>query len=752
MYKFKNVCVLLIFIVFSNYLDAQNSDCLKVTSFRFIVLGSSTAAGSGVSHIDSSWVNRFRTYLKTINNDNEVINLAVGGYNTYKIMPNSFIPPVGRPSPDSLHNISKALSLKPDAIIINLPSNDVSAGFSINEQLYNFDSLFSFCSNMGIPLWITTTQPRNMTVAQMQMQFQLKDSILLKYAPFAMDFWTDFALMDNSLNNIYDSGDGIHINDFGHSVMSQIVVSFSLIDSLFKLKSSTDFSLVSVKSVDNSICGDSNETFEFLIANVGQVFYDTLSLVLNFRKENSFNIITDSVLIVDGLNSCQIDTLFYDFSTSIKSNYEIVAYIKSDLDTFPYNDSSNIYFNRKGLPHYLELYTDTLCSEGFANLKIEIENGDNVYWYDNPISILPIDSQLIISPFLNKSDTFYTEIIRGPKHFADSLETLSESNVNWNGFMFDVVAYEDLIIDSMAVKVNSLNQQVVEIRHRFGSYKGLENNSYAWSSAIFDTINIVDNSRLVNIQFPAISINSGDTVGFYIKMQNSSSRLSYRTSSSDQVFTDSILSIIAGSGVSHSFGTVYDYRIWNGKVFYHYGYKPKGDCVSPKIPVEVLVSNTSFSIGNDTIIKYSDSLILYAPQGFSAYFWSTGDTGLSIKLKGEDLGAGFHKVVLSLIDSLGCFISDSLNIAVNYPTGLNVLDNSIRVYPNPFDNFIVIDGLDEYSDVKVYDIYGRDISFDLIQSSNSLRIVFDFELAVGVYLINIISLDNLRCSYYVIKQ
>ncbi|MBN1481412.1 hypothetical protein EH223_03505 [candidate division KSB1 bacterium] len=39
----------------------------KFVTFRIVILGSSTAAGTGPSRSDSAWVNRYRRYVKNIN-------------------------------------------------------------------------------------------------------------------------------------------------------------------------------------------------------------------------------------------------------------------------------------------------------------------------------------------------------------------------------------------------------------------------------------------------------------------------------------------------------------------------------------------------------------------------------------------------------------------------------------------------------------------------------------------------------------
>ncbi|MEZ4983685.1 MAG: SGNH/GDSL hydrolase family protein [Saprospiraceae bacterium] len=55
------------------------------TVCRIVVLGSSTAEGTGASSPDSSWVNRYRASLSR-NTRYEVVNLARGGYTTFHIL------------------------------------------------------------------------------------------------------------------------------------------------------------------------------------------------------------------------------------------------------------------------------------------------------------------------------------------------------------------------------------------------------------------------------------------------------------------------------------------------------------------------------------------------------------------------------------------------------------------------------------------------------------------------------------------
>ncbi|MBK6931630.1 MAG: SGNH/GDSL hydrolase family protein [Saprospirales bacterium] len=150
----------------------------------------------------------------------EVINLARGGYSTYHLMPGQAAwPPAGRPMPDTARNITKALSLRPNAIILNLPSNDAAAGYALEEQLANFDTIVQSSRRAGVPIWVGSTQPRHFSAAKIWIQLLARDSILEKYGAFAVNFWDDVAEPNGLIQWQTNSGDGIHLNNTGHRLL-----------------------------------------------------------------------------------------------------------------------------------------------------------------------------------------------------------------------------------------------------------------------------------------------------------------------------------------------------------------------------------------------------------------------------------------------------------------------------------------------------------------------------------------------------
>lgn len=191
---------------------------------RIVVIGSSTAEGVGVSTADSAWVYRYRRLLKDLHPANEVINLAKGGYQTCHLMPSGTLLPAGRPRPDTLRNITKALSLRPDAIIVNLPSNDVAAGYGVAEQLSNLDSIIRTGLSAGVPVWVCTTQPRHFSSEKIFSQLLVREAIIARYGNRVIDFWEGIAEPNGLIEMAYNSGDGIHLNNRGHRKLFERVV------------------------------------------------------------------------------------------------------------------------------------------------------------------------------------------------------------------------------------------------------------------------------------------------------------------------------------------------------------------------------------------------------------------------------------------------------------------------------------------------------------------------------------------------
>lgn len=688
--QMKSLLSTLFLLLFSSWMIAQ-SPCLSSSNFNIVVLGSSTAAGAGPSSPDSTWVNRFTAYVQDINPANQVFNLAVGGYNTYRIMPTGFVPPASRPNPDVNANITEAINLGADAIIVNMPSNDVASNYTTQEQLFNLDTIVQIADANNIPIWICTTQPRNFSdPLKLQQQWDIKDSIYLYFNPYAIDFWTSFALPDHSLDPYYDSGDGVHMNDPAHALMFDRVVQASILDSIFTPSSGVDYFVYSNQLISDSLCGEANAVLETIVVNIGAAGTSDFNLIQELEHEN-LGVLADSSHVIAGLATCETDTITMVVNTSFEGAFDFCSYTLSSLDTIPSNDSLCINFLRLGIPT-IQVLNDTLCDPGMALLEVVVDPVDTVFWYTSPSATTPIASgNTYLSNFISSTNIWYAEAIRGDLFYKDQLSTTLNSNINFNGAMFNMVANQETIIDSLGIKINSLGSQGVEVFVKSGSYEGSELIPGNWTLLSSSTVNVSNSSDLTYVSIPNFTLLTNDTVGVHVRMSNSGSNLSYTNSGSPQIYQDTVLSLIAGSGIAYGFSNSYYPRIWNGSVHYHFGNKADGDCKTDRVAVSALVNDLTFDIGPDTIIDIAQTITLSAPTNMNGYLWSTGDTTASITFTGSDLGTGIHHLTVAFYDSLNCLKKDTVIVAVADLVGLNKNNEiAIKIYPNPVMNEIYL--------------------------------------------------------------
>ncbi len=76
----------------------------------------------------------------------------------------------------------------------------------------------------------------------------------------------------------------------------------------------------------------------------------------------------------------------------------------------------------------------------------------------------------------------------------------------------------------------------------------------------------------------------------------------------------------------------------------------------------VINASPSLDLGADTAVCISSSYEIDGPKGLASYLWSTGETTSSISIS----GVGQSDYWLSITDSLGCSVSDTVAIATNY--------------------------------------------------------------------------------------
>ena len=236
MSKFTSRLSLAIAFCFMMVLNAMANDSDIVNcnrAWKVVVLGSSTAYGTGASNVDSSWVGKFTAYVKRKNSQSQVYNFGIPGFTSYQnLCPTGFTAPANRPAVNSSFNITAALAIHPDAIIINMPSNDAANDYTIAEQQANFERAIRLADSAQVLVWVSTTQPRNnMSAAGTANLTGMRDWILTRFGDKAVDFWSTVANGDGTISNYYDY-DYVHVNDLGHDLFYKRIKAESILDSL----------------------------------------------------------------------------------------------------------------------------------------------------------------------------------------------------------------------------------------------------------------------------------------------------------------------------------------------------------------------------------------------------------------------------------------------------------------------------------------------------------------------------------------
>ncbi|MDH5381311.1 MAG: PA14 domain-containing protein, partial [Cyclobacteriaceae bacterium] len=181
--------------------------------FSVVILGSSTAEGVGASTYSASWAGQFESWLGSRSTNSSVTNLAMGGFTTEDVRPDG-----SSPAPDITRNITKAVSLRPDLIIINLPSNNVQENIDAQTTMNHYREIKAKTDAAGIYLLVTSTQPRNTDAAKRLLLQVERDSLLNYFSDNVIDIYEELTNFTNlSIKTMYSAGDGIHLNDAGHA-------------------------------------------------------------------------------------------------------------------------------------------------------------------------------------------------------------------------------------------------------------------------------------------------------------------------------------------------------------------------------------------------------------------------------------------------------------------------------------------------------------------------------------------------------
>ena len=167
----------------------------------------------------------------------------------------------------------------------------------------------------------------------------------------------------------------------------------------------------------------------------------------------------------------------------------------------------------------------------------------------------------------------YTVTVGGGGGTANTLTTTFAGGNSFDGNMFDVVALNDLTIESFDVNLGTGVTDDVEVWYRTGTFVGNETSSAGWT-LLGTAVNITSAGDGVptplNMSL-GLSITAGDTIAFYVTTVNGGTMNYTNGTAVGNLFaSDANLEFYEGNGGGY-FNVTFSPRIFNGNIHYTTG-------------------------------------------------------------------------------------------------------------------------------------------------------------------------------------
>jgi len=186
---------------------------IQVAKGVWVVMGSSTAAGAG-ARSGNGWAALLQRAYES--RGVQIANIAKGGSVTYEGRSVNAAQVAQRPAADPNVNVDQALSRRPVLLIVSYPTNDTAKGYGVDEIVNNVLEIRGQALAAGVPVLVTSTQPRNLLEAKLAQLSAIDQRLAAAVGPCFVEVRQALAGPNGQLAPAFDSGDGTHLNDAGH--------------------------------------------------------------------------------------------------------------------------------------------------------------------------------------------------------------------------------------------------------------------------------------------------------------------------------------------------------------------------------------------------------------------------------------------------------------------------------------------------------------------------------------------------------
>ena len=521
--------ILLFFALFIvSQAHAGDSDVVNCNrSWKIVVLGSSTAYGTGASTSDSSYVSKYCAYLKRKNPLNNIINYGIPAYKTYQnLRPTGYVPPIDRPYPNTDFNISAALLVNPDAIIINMPSNDAANNYTLAEQQANFEATMRIADSLKIPVWVTTSQPRlYMSTDQMTNLRNFRTWVLTRFAEKAVDFWDGIANEDGTIASQYYY-DYVHVNNSGHEEFYKRLKRECILDTLanrylgkLTVNAGSDVTINLPTSIYNlqGVATSTNATISSItwnkISGPSTYRFSASSSLSNQVSNLSKGNYLFELVVSDSKNNIVRDTISINVICGSTSTTYSTTNVSLCSYSFPYF-WNNTYYSTTGT--YTKTLVNYLGCDSIATLNISLAS----------CQVFSITVKAIIEGYYNYSSAQMKPILYNLNKTTDSTITDSVVIKIWHpdGLLDSIPTFLcKTLINKNGIATVSLPSNLsggyyyISINHKSSleiwsanTVRLLSNSSYDFSNSLSKAYNNTINSPMKYLSTGKYGLYTGD--------------------------------------------------------------------------------------------------------------------------------------------------------------------------------------------------------------------------------------------------
>jgi hypothetical protein len=141
------------------------------------------------------------------------------------------------------------------------------------------------------------------------------------------------------------------------------------------------------------------------------------------------------------------------------------------------------------------------------------------------------------------------------------------------------------------------------------------------------------------------------------------------------------------------------------------------------------------NLGLDMHIHNNESIMLDAGSGYTFYTWNTGTNGQTMQVNGWDYAPGIYTFSVTVVDSVGCFNTDQINITITESSDVSEnLLGKFSIFPNPFHQTFYFDFDKNQFDGVLFliDVTGRRINTLNEKTTTGLKLSCN-DILPGIY-------------------